>query len=328
MDVIDQRRRLTRANHSSLHLLQAALIKVLGTHIAQSGSYVCPDYGRFDFTHFEKVTPEQIDAVEKQVNEWIDAELPVHTEVMDIESAKNSGAIALFDEKYGDTVRVVSMGDETIVSKEFCAGTHVDNTADLGCFAIISEESIGSGIRRMTVVTKTKAYEWFKSKATRLRQVQDALGSKSETDVLSRIDKLKNDLNDANHTIDAIQLQQRNALANDLASKATSDAIGQVVIGKVNVSSGALKPLASAVLAQLKDGYVALVCVDADKLGLVVAASKARIDAGYNAGAIVKHAAQIAQGNGGGKADLAQAGGKDIHAVDAVLADYQSHIQN
>ncbi len=328
LDVIDQRRRLTRANHSSLHLLQAALIKVLGTHIAQSGSYVCPDYGRFDFTHFEKVTPEQIDAVEKQVNEWIDAELPVHTEVMDIESAKNSGAIALFDEKYGDTVRVVSMGDETIVSKEFCAGTHVDNTADLGCFAIISEESIGSGIRRMTVVTKTKAYEWFKSKATRLRQVQDALGSKSETDVLSRIDKLKNDLNDANHTIDAIQLQQRNALANDLASKATSDAIGQVVIGKVNVSSGALKPLASAVLAQLKDGYVALVCVDADKLGLVVAASKARIDAGYNAGAIVKHAAQIAQGNGGGKADLAQAGGKDIHAVDAVLADYQSHIQN
>lgn len=326
LDVDDDRRRLTRANHSSLHLLQAALIKVLGSHIAQAGSYVCPEYGRFDFTHFEKVTPEQIDAVERQVIQWIDAELNVHTEVMDIESAKNSGAIALFDEKYGDSVRVVSMGDQTIVSKEFCAGTHVDNTADLGCFAIVSEESIGSGIRRMTVVTKTKAYDYFKAKANLLANVQESLGSKSEGDILSRVDKLKNDLSEANHTIDAIKLQQRNALANDLAKKAEKDTLGDVVIAKVDVASAALKPLASAVLAQLNNGYVALVSVDHDKLGLVVACSKARIEQGYNAGAIVKHAAQVAGGNGGGKNDLAQAGGKDVNALDNVLADFATHL--
>ena len=327
LDVDDDRRRLTRANHSSLHLLQAALIKVLGSHIAQAGSYVCPEYGRFDFTHFEKVTAEQIDAVERQVNQWIDAELAVHTEVMDIESAKNSGAIALFDEKYGDSVRVVSMGDQTVVSKEFCAGTHVDNTADLGCFAIVSEESIGSGIRRMTVVTKSKAYDYFKAKASLLHQVQESLGSKSEGDILTRVDKLKSDLNDANHTIDAIKLQQRNALANDLANKCEKDTIGDVVIRKVDVASASLKPLASAILAQLSNGYVALVSVDGDKLGLVVACSKTRIDAGFNAGAIVKHAAQLAGGNGGGKPDLAQAGGKDTNALDAVLSDFQSHLR-
>ena len=147
------------ANHSSVHLLQSALIHVLGDHIAQAGSYVCKDYARFDFSHYEKVSNEQLDEVERLVNEYINSHLAVKTEVLPIEEAKNSGAIALFDEKYGDNVRVVSMGD---VSKELCGGTHVHNTEELGSFKIVSEESIGSGIRRIESVTQLRSYEEFK----------------------------------------------------------------------------------------------------------------------------------------------------------------------
>ena len=152
-------RQKTRANHSSLHLLQAALKKVLGDHIAQAGSYNCPDYGRFDFTHFEKPTDEQLHEVERIVNEEINKDLPVTTEVLNIDDARKTGATALFDEKYGDYVRVVSMGD---FSKEFCGGTHVANTGDLGSFRIVSEESVGSGVRRITCETKMKSYDSFK----------------------------------------------------------------------------------------------------------------------------------------------------------------------
>ncbi|MBQ1307921.1 MAG: alanine--tRNA ligase, partial [Erysipelotrichaceae bacterium] len=140
-----------RANHSSLHLLQSALIKVLGSHVAQAGSYVCKDYARFDFSHYEKVSPEQLNEIESLVNGFIALQLPVTTEILPIEEAKKTGAIALFDEKYTDEVRVVSMGD---VSKEFCGGTHVSNTNELGSFKIKSEESIGSGIRRIECCTK------------------------------------------------------------------------------------------------------------------------------------------------------------------------------
>ena len=146
----------TRANHSSLHLLQAALRQVLGDHIAQAGSYNCPDYARFDFTHFEKVSEEDLLKIEKIINEKIAECIPVETNIYSLEEAKNTGAIALFDEKYGDSVRVVSMSD---FSKEFCGGTHVSNTSNLGVYKILSEESIGSGIRRITSVTKMKAYE-------------------------------------------------------------------------------------------------------------------------------------------------------------------------
>ena len=154
-----ERREKTRANHSSLHLLQAALREIVGDHIAQAGSFNGPDYGRFDFTHYEKLTEEQLHQIESRVNEMIAANVSVTTEVMAIEDAKKSGAIALFDEKYGDTVRVVSMGE---YSKEFCGGTHVNNTGDLGVFKIVSEESIGSGVRRITSLTKLEAYKAFK----------------------------------------------------------------------------------------------------------------------------------------------------------------------
>ncbi|MBO5555019.1 MAG: alanine--tRNA ligase, partial [Solobacterium sp.] len=154
-----EKRQRTRANHSSLHLLQSALRTVLGDHVAQAGSYNCPDYGRFDFNHYEKVSDAQLKEIEHLVNQMIQADVEVTTEVLPVEEAKKTGAIALFDEKYGDSVRVVSMGD---FSKEFCGGTHVSNTGNLGVFKIVSEESIGSGVRRITSITKMDAYETFR----------------------------------------------------------------------------------------------------------------------------------------------------------------------
>lgn len=305
-----------RANHSALHLLQSALIQVLGSHIAQAGSYVCPDYGRFDFTHFEKVTKEQLAQVENLVNCWIDQELDVVTEVMSIEDAKNSGAIALFDEKYGDTVRVVTMGD---VSKEFCGGTHVKNTCQLGVFKIVGEESIGSGVRRITVVTKEKALEVFKHSQSVLEQTMSLVGAKTENDTVDRVTKLNETVNSLQQKIADIENQRLNQLANQLVSNATSVNDINAVVAKVDVSSSQLKNLATLINHQLSSGYVALVSTMDEKISIVVACGKEVIAKGFKAGDIVKQGAAIVDGKGGGKPDIAQAGGKDFAKVDELL---------
>src|SRR5699024_5428194 len=166
------KRAQTTANHSCTHLLQSALKAVVGTHIAQAGSYNCPEYLRFDFTHFEKISEEQLMAVEALVNRYITAGCPVIKEELPIEEAKKRNATALFDEKYGDIVRVVTMGD---VSCEFCGGTHVDNTSQIGLCKIVSEESVGSGVRRITAKTGYAAYEEFAAHQQTLQNIAHAL---------------------------------------------------------------------------------------------------------------------------------------------------------
>ena len=309
-------RKHIRANHTSLHLLQAALIKVLGTHIAQAGSFVCADYARFDFSHFEKVTKDQIKEIEALVNQWIDEEYDVTTEVMNVEQAKNSGAIALFDEKYGDNVRVVTMGN---VSKELCGGTHVSNTALLGAFKILSEESIGSGVRRITVVTKAGAINAFKHTSDVLETVGNAIGAKNEEDNIDKVNRLLANLEQLNHKLADIENQRKNALANQLIASKTNVGELETIVAKVDVDASGLKSLATQLMKQLTNGYVGLVSVSDDKLSIVVGCSDALITSGKKAGDIVKQAALLADGKGGGKPDMAQAGAKDTTKVSEVL---------
>jgi len=319
-------RQLTRANHSSLHLLQAALKQVLGDHVAQAGSYNGPEYGRFDFTHFEKPTDAQLKEVERIVNEKINEDIPVTTQVLDIEAAKATGATALFDEKYGDEVRVVSMGD---FSKEFCGGTHVANTGDLGSFKIISEESIGSGIRRITSITKMKAYNEFKEEEEYLYAAAALLKMKNYHGFKEKLQDLINENNALKKEI-AAQNEKAMKMEAEARVNAKEDINGlSVLILKLeNQDNGSLKAYAETLRNRMQDGFVFISNVNDGKLTFVCASSKAAIAKGLKAGDIVKMAAQVCGGNGGGRPDMAQAGGKDTSKLDEALACVREKVTN
>lgn len=318
-------RQRTRANHSSLHLLQAALKKVLGDHVAQAGSYNCPDYARFDFTHFEKPTDEQLHEVERIVNEQINLDTPVTTQVLSLEDAKKTGATALFDEKYGDFVRVVSMGE---FSCEFCGGTHVSNTGDLGCFRIISEESVGSGVRRITCQTKMCAYDSFKKEEDYLIQAAALLKMKNWEGLHERIEKLLEE---------NAGLKRQVAEANSKAMAAEADAtlakakeingINVLILNLKNRDGKTLKEYAETLRNKLSSGLVFVANESDGKITFVCASSKDAITKGYKAGDLVKKAAQICGGNGGGRPDMAQAGGKDTTRIDEALEEVRKSIQ-
>ena len=310
-------RQKTRANHSSLHLLQAALKQVLGDHIAQAGSYNCPEYGRFDFTHFEKPTDEQLHEVERIVNEKINEDLKVETQVLAIEEARKTGATALFDEKYGDFVRVVSMGD---FSREFCGGTHVANTGDLGSFRIVSEESVGSGVRRITCETKMKAYESFKKEEDYLNDTAKLLKMKNWEGLQERIQKLldenaslRKQVNEANNKAMASEADSYLSKAEEISG------IKTLVLKLKDADTKGLKEFAETLRNKMNGGIVAVANETGDKVTFVVACGKDAISAGYKAGDLVKKAAVVCGGNGGGRPDMAQAGGKDITKIDEAL---------
>ena len=295
-----------RANHSSVHLLQAALLKVLGSHVAQAGSYVCKDYARFDFTHFEKVTPQQLDEVERLVNSYICEQLPVDTEVLSIDDAKKTGAIALFDEKYGDTVRVVSMGD---VSKEFCGGTHVSNTADIGSFKINYEESIGSGIRRIESCTKMRSYEGFKDYENRLNQLKNELKLKNIDMLYDRIVQMKNENADLNAQLKTIKEKLLNEEANSLISKAIDNGKFRYLLLSLDKYEGNIKDYANGIRNKLDGGFVFVINQNEDKLSMVASAGNKATEAGINCGKLISAICAQANGKGGGRPDLAQGGG-------------------
>ena len=320
-----ERREKTRANHSSLHLLQAALREIVGDHIAQAGSFNGPDYGRFDFTHYEKLTEEQLHQIENRVNEMIAANVSITTEVMAIEDAKKSGAIALFDEKYGDTVRVVSMGE---YSKEFCGGTHANNTGDLGVFKIVSEESIGSGVRRITSLTKLEAYKAFKEEEDYLLACSRILKNNNPMILQEKLNQLLEE---------NAQLKKENEQAKQKALQAEADAVVQrseslngfnVLFIEVNNVDGSLKEYAETLRNKLEDSIVFLTSNVNDKLTFVCACSKKAVNAGIKAGDLVKKAAEVTNGKGGGRPDIAQAGGKDLDKVSEAVNLVKEIIKN
>ena len=321
-----ERREKTRANHSSLHLLQAALREIVGDHVAQAGSFNGPDYGRFDFTHYEKLTEEQLHQIENRVNEMIAYNAPITTEVMDIEEAKKSGAIALFDEKYGVKVRVVTMGE---FSKEFCGGTHAYRTGDLGVFKIVSEESIGSGVRRITSITKMEAYKAFKAEEDYLISCSKSLKNNNPMILQDKINQLLEENAKLKKENEQAKLKALQAEAESVISR--SEKINQfnVLIMDVKDQDGSsLKNYAETLRNKLEDSIVFLTSNANDKLTLVCACSKAAIQAGIKAGDLVKKAAEITDGKGGGRPDIAQAGGKDVSKLPEAISAIKEVIKN
>lgn len=315
-------RSLLRRNHTATHLLDAALKSVLGDHVNQAGSLVAHDYLRFDFTHFEALSSEQISQIESLVNAQIFAAKPVVTHVMGIEDAKASGAVALFGEKYGDVVRVVSVGEEDQpFSRELCGGTHVSNTAEIGLFKIVSESSTGSNIRRIEAVTSTGAIEWLEGRAQIALDASAALKCRLE-EVPARIANLQSELREAN--------QKLKAALTGGSSDAISSAIENAVdCGSYKLVIAQLDGLEAADLRNVWDtvrqkGGSAVACVIATvtskgQPALLAAATDEAVAAGFKSGDIIKKIAPMVGGGGGGRPQMAQAGGKDASGIPAAL---------
>lgn len=317
------RRELIRRNHTATHLLDAALKKVLGDHVNQAGSLVAPDRIRFDFTHFEALTKDELDRIEGMVNAEIFAAKPVVTQIMNIEDAKAAGAVALFGEKYGDVVRVVSAGAEDApFSRELCGGTHARNTADLGLFKIISESSVGSNSRRIEAVTSMGAIEYVDERLAQLDEVAAALKVRPSA-VADRVEQLQQDLRTANHKLEAaLTGAGSNQVAEALKSAVQLNGYS-CVIAKLEGLSG--KELRSAWdgIRDASDGQpVACVIASATadgKVSLLAGATDSAVAAGFSAGNIVKEIAELVGGRGGGKPAMAQAGGSNAAGIDAAL---------
>ena len=315
---IDQvRRHKIMRNHSSAHLLQKALQEVLGSHVHQEGSFVSDTMVRFDFAHFEKMTSVQIRQVEKLVNEYIAAGHVVETKVLPIEEAKKLTAMALFDEKYGDYVRVIDMGG---VSVEFCGGTHVENTKDIGTFAICYEESIASGVRRIEARTSIDAYELLKQKEITLENVAKTVKAGSVAEVNVKVKSLMEEL---------ALLRKQNSELNQKVSNYESKAIvnefveinnKQVLLKKLNgYDRDVINKLFDSLKVVYDNSIIVLANVLEDKVSFMAYVGEP-LRTTYGAGDIIKKVTSICLGSGGGRKDVAQGGGKDPSKVDEAFA--------
>jgi len=318
LQIDEKARLLIRANHSSLHLLQSALRNVLGSHIAQAGSYVCKDYARFDFSHFEKISNDDLKKIESLVNDYIQNSYPINTEVLSISEAKKTNAIALFDEKYGDTVRVVSMGE---VSKEFCGGTHASNTADLNLFKIVSEESVGSGIRRIEVVTKQKAYELVNSYENKLNDIKDYLGLKNIDLISDRLIQLDKERNEMTIELKKYKDKLMSQEADSLINNAKTNGKYKYILLQIENYQGMLKDYANNIRNKLDGGFVFVLNKNENGYSFVASCGDKAINNGVDANKIIKEISTKFNGKGGGKPDCAQGGAQnDVSANDIIKA--------
>ena len=317
LKVDEQERKDTCKNHSATHLLQKALKTVLGAHVEQKGSLVNPTRLRFDFAHFQAMTPEEIAETEALVNKEIQAALPVTTQIMGIEEAKKTGAMALFGEKYGDEVRVVSMGDFSV---ELCGGTHVANTANITLFKIVSEAGVAAGVRRIEALTGNNVIEYYRQMEENLHTIAKTLKT-SPAEITEKITHLQKEVK---------ELQSENE---SLKSKMAQDSLGNVMDQVVEVKG--VKVLASAVdgvdmnglrdlgdqlKEKLGEGVVVLASAKDDKVSLLAMATQGAMDKGAHAGNLIKAAAAIVGGGGGGRPNMAQAGGKNPDKIPEAIA--------
>jgi alanyl-tRNA synthetase len=323
---VDKARNLAIArNHTSTHLLQAALRNVLGNHVNQAGSLVTPDRLRFDFTHFSPVSQDELQQVENMVNEQILKDIPVTKEEMPIADAKAKGAMALFGEKYGNIVRVVTAGD---FSCELCGGSHVDRTSVIGSFRIISETGTGTGVRRIEAVTGAAALKKAQHDAAELGRLAGLLKAKVD-DVPAKLEHVLTELKD---TEKELQQFKKNAALSDLDSiLAAKQMVGEVPVIAAAAQADAmdsLRDLADTVMDKAGSGVVLLGAVHDDKVSFVCKVAKADTKKGLHAGKIIKAAAQAAGGNGGGRPDMAQAGGKEPDKLAAALQAGMEAVKN
>ncbi len=311
------RRRKIERNHSSAHLLQKALQEVLGSHVHQEGSFVSDTMVRFDFAHFEKMTAVQLRQVEKLVNEYIANSYVVETKVLPLEEAKKLTAMALFDDKYGDYVRVIDMGG---VSIEFCGGTHVNNTKDIGTFAICYEESIASGVRRIEARTSIDAYELLKQKEIMLENASKVLKVGSINEVNNKVKSLMEELS---------LLKKQNSELNQKVSNYESKAIvnefvevngKQVLLKKLNgYDRDMLNKLFDSLKVVYENSIIVLANMFEDKVSFIAYVGEP-LRNNYAAGDIIKKVTSVCLGSGGGRKDVAQGGGKDLSKVDEAFA--------
>ena len=316
LEVNVQGRRDTEKNHSATHLLQKALKVVLGAHVEQKGSLVTPDRLRFDFAHFQAMTPEEMEKVEKLVNQEIQEALPVRTDIMDIEEAKKTGAMALFGEKYDEEVRVVSMGE---FSKELCGGTHVSNTSQILLFKLVSESGIAAGVRRIEALTGNGVMEYYKNLESLLNQAAKA--AKTSTGELSdKIFHMQNEIKALHSENESLKSKMAQDSLGDVMNQVTEvKGVKLLAVKLENVDVSGLRDLGDQLKEKLEEGVVVLITVNSGKVNLLAMATDGAMKQGAHAGNLIKAAAAIVGGGGGGRPNMAQAGGKSPEKVEEAL---------
>jgi alanyl-tRNA synthetase len=310
------RRRATARNHSATHLLQKALRNVLGDHVEQAGSYVDKDRLRFDFTHFQAMTPEEIKTVEDMVNREINEDLKVVTDIMSLEEAKKTGAMALFGEKYGEKVRVVRMGD---FSTELCGGTHVSETGDIKAFKIISESGIAAGVRRIEALTAEGLLAYYKDEENMLSEAAKAAKAKP-SELVSKIDSMLDEIKKLKAENEKLKAKEAKGALSDVESTAVDVNGIKVLCGKVEAEdANVLRTMGDSLKDKFKDAVIVLASVNDGKVSLMATATDSAVKRGAMAGNIIKEAAPLAGGKGGGRPNMAQAGGTDPEGVEKAL---------
>ena len=305
-------------NHTAAHLLQAALRTVLGDHVEQAGQLVDEKYVRFDFTHFAALTQEELHRVETIVNGVILSGTPVECREMPIEEAKKLGAMALFGEKYGSIVRVVSVGD---FSKEFCGGTHVDNTGKIGLFKILSESSVAAGVRRIEAVTGLNALQYLNDTLAQLGAVASALKVTSVSGLAQRAEQMTAELKEKDREIESLNAKMADMRINGLFEGAKDINGVRVITALFSATpSNALRTMCDKIRDNAPNVVAVLAATQDGKANIAVAVGKDAQQKGLNAGKIVREVAKVAGGNGGGKAEFAMAGAKDLTKLDEALA--------
>ena len=305
-------------NHSATHLLQRALREVLGSHVEQAGSYQDASRTRFDFSHFKAMTPEELKKVEDLVNRKIAEDLPVTTEVMSLDEARKTGAMALFGEKYGDRVRVVRMGD---FSTELCGGTHVSHTGQIRLFKIVSENGVASGVRRIEALTGDNVIAWYAELENEMNESAALLKAAPST-LADHIRRLQEDLKAARSENEALKAKAAQAAMGDAASEAEEIGGVRVLVRRLDgVGMNDMRNLGDELKESLGDAYIILASVTDGKVSLMATASDGAVKKGAHAGNLIRSAARIVGGGGGGRPNMAQAGGKDPSKTDEALAE-------
>jgi alanyl-tRNA synthetase len=312
--IVDRSARMAIArNHTATHLLHAALRTVVGEHVKQAGSYVSPDRLRFDFSHFYSLEQKEIQAIEDIVNEQILENKPVRTQILDIQTALKSGVIALFGEKYGEKVRVVSVPD---FSSELCGGTHCNSTGDIGLFAFVSEGSVASGIRRIEALTGKAAFDYLRDKRDELKGISEMLKTDKP---LERVEKIFVEMKEKDKEIEALK-----GKASSQSSSALLEMVREINGVKVlscrvdNLEMKDLRVLADNVRDRLGSGVIVIASVKDSQAAMVSMVTK-DLTKKFNAGEILKQVAELTGGRGGGKAEMAQGGTKDIEKLNKAL---------
>ena len=317
LSVCEEKRLDTEKNHSATHLLQKALKTVLGDHVEQKGSLVTPDHLRFDFVHFQSMTADEIQQVEDLVNKEIRDALAVTTDIMDIESAKKSGAMALFGEKYDQEVRVVSMGD---FSKELCGGTHVKNTSSIQAFKILSEAGIAAGVRRIEALTGNAVFAYYRNMEQMIADLAKTMKT-TPSELITKAQHLNAEIKALNSELESLKSKMAKDSLGDVLNQVQEIGGVKVLAAKLaGVDPNGMRDLGDQLKEKLGEGVVVLISDNGGKVNLLAMATDGAMKKGAHAGNLIKAVAAVVGGGGGGRPNMAQAGGKDASKIDDAIA--------